>query len=277
MSASPGLCGPNCVKEIKNQKLALELGSSLFPQFSSFPDNFVADQRKTVFSEHRKYYLTKRFVFGSSAIAALRAKAASTAVPKPSRIESLTGFIVGRLMEGLKRKPAPPATVMVVHPVNIRRRTDPPLPESAFGNFAWFAVVFYLLSEEAELPDYVERLREVFDGIDGEDLRKLEPEIIVRTLSDSMGALNEIKAYKFSSWCNMGFYGLDFGWGLEPVWVAHMGDAGESRTKQQFLFMEGRNEGEIELWVLFGDEEIEMLENDHEFLAFATPNPAASV
>ncbi|KAL3653467.1 hypothetical protein CASFOL_003148 [Castilleja foliolosa] len=281
LKAWSGLCGLTCAQEIRNKNMALELGSSLFPQLSSIPDNFMANQRDYMFSDDQKYHLTRRFVFTSSAIASLRAKAASAAVPKPSRIESLTGFIIERLLAGLKQKSSS-ATVMASHAVNIRRRMDPPLPESASGNFVWFTAAFFLPSEEAELPDYVETLRDVFDGVNSEELKMIDAEIIGRKYSDNMGMLNEsggeIKSYKFSSWCNLGFYGLDFGWGLGPVWVAHMGDSGEGRrTKYQFLFMDGKNGGEIELWMLYGDEEIEMLENDQEFLAFATLNPSVLV
>ncbi|KAK6135798.1 hypothetical protein DH2020_030493 [Rehmannia glutinosa] len=260
----------------------LSLGSSIFPQLSSLPGDYMTNYDNHYFSQGKNYSVTRRFVFNASAIAALRAKAKSDAVPNPSRIEALTGFINERLMAvGLKYK-KPPPSLFVSHAVNIRKRLEPPLPENAFGNFTWFAATFYSPSEpEMEVPDYVEAMREALEGINGESLNELEPERALNSLIENIGTMNgndEIRGYKFTSWCNMGFYEhLDFGWGLRPVWVAHMGDAAKGMTKHQFMFIEGNNFGEIELWMLFSEEEMAMLENDPEFIAFATPNPSISI
>ncbi|KAL6533109.1 hypothetical protein OROMI_027221 [Orobanche minor] len=276
-----GYCGPTRYEPVGKPDLALDLGSSLFPPLSSLPADYLTNHTSFYFPGGNFSSLTRRFVFNSSAIAALRKKATSAAVPRPSRVEVLTGFISERLMAGLKKlasEPPPPA-MTVTHAVNIRKRIEPPLPENAFGNFTWFAAAFYSPSDEVGLPDYVETLRESLDGINGENLKEMEPESVVRSLSTNMRMLSDsesngqLRVYKFSSWCNMGFYDLDFGWG-RPVWVAHMGDAGDSRTKHQLMFLDGTNEGEIELWVLFGEDDMWMLENDDEFLAFARPNPS---
>ncbi|KAI3458530.1 hypothetical protein Pfo_015193 [Paulownia fortunei] len=266
-------------KEVTYQDLAL--GPSLFPPLSTFPGDYLKNNTNYLFYG-QDYSLTRRFVFDASAIATLRAKATSEAVPKPSRIEALTGFISERLMAGLESAASknPPPTLIISHAVNIRKRFEPPLADTAFGNLSWFAVAFYSPSEpKMELPDYVEMLREVLQGINGESLRELEPKTAIYALSETMGTIQKsdgMREYKFTSWCNMGFYDLDFGWG-RPAWVAHMGDAANCRTMRQFLFIEGRNAGEIELWILFGEEDMAMLENDPEFTAFATPNPSISL
>ncbi|KAK6156119.1 hypothetical protein DH2020_010367 [Rehmannia glutinosa] len=242
----------------------LSLGSSIFPQLTSlFGDYNMANYGNHYFSQGKNYSVTRRFVFNASAIAVLREKAKSDAVPNPSRIEALTGFICKRLMVAVqKNNEKPPSLLFISHAVNIRKRWDPPLPENAFGNFTWFAAAFYSLSEsEMEVSDCVETMREALEGINGENLKELEPERAVKKLIESIGIIyenDEVRDYR-------------------PVWVAHMGDAAKGRTMHQFMFIEGKIGGEIELWMLFSEEEMAMLENDPEFIAFATPNPSISI
>ncbi|GER46631.1 HXXXD-type acyl-transferase family protein [Striga asiatica] len=270
------LCGLTSDSDPKNyDAVDLELGATLFPPLPSFPADYLSNKARHFFSDGRDHHITRRFVLTPTAIAALREKAASAAVPRPSRVEALTGFISGRIVAGLG-KPA-----VVSHAVNIRRRFEPPLPEAAFGNFTWFAAVVCGPPEEGEgprIPDHVAAMREALDAVHGEDLRAVGPESAARVLNENLGLVVKagIRVYKFSSWCNNGFYDLDFGWG-RPMWVAHMGDAGRARTKYQLMFLEGRNCGEIELWVLLGEDEIGILDNDEEFLEFATPNPSILV
>ncbi|KAK6156117.1 hypothetical protein DH2020_010365 [Rehmannia glutinosa] len=233
----------------------LSLGSSIFPQLSSLPGDYMTNYDNHYFSQGKNYSVTRRFVFNASAIAALRAKAKSDAVPNPSRIEALTGRETKRL--------------------------EPPLPENALETSRGLRRP----STARRAGNGGARLRggdeEALEGINGESLNELEPERALNSLIENIGTMNgndEVRGYKFTSWCNMGFYEhLDFGWGLRPVWVAHMGDAAKGMTKHQFMFIEGNNFGEIELWMLFSEEEMAILENDPEFIAFATPNPSISI
>lgn len=193
----------------------------------------------------------------------------------------LPGFITERLMTGLESgSKKAPLSVMISHVVNIRRRLNPPLPDTAFGNLLWFVVAFYAPSGSTmELSEYVETLREVLHGISSENLRELEPEEAIEAMSEIQGEISTgdeglMKVFRFVSWCNMGLYDLDFGWG-KPCWVAHMADAAHhSRAKHQFLFLEGKSGGAIELWVLLDEQDMALLEKDPQFTAFATPNPS---
>lgn len=87
-----------CGNGDKNIELHLDMGSSLFPALSSFPEDYESNAKDFFFSE-RNSSITRRFVFDASSVATLRAKATSENIPNPSRIEALTGFITQRLMQ----------------------------------------------------------------------------------------------------------------------------------------------------------------------------------
>ncbi|KAL8552168.1 hypothetical protein ACS0TY_001017 [Phlomoides rotata] len=152
----------------------LTIGSSLFPPLSSFPDGYESNTTNFFFSEGN-HSITRRFVFDASSIATLRAKGTSQNVPNPSRVETLIGFITERLVVGLEsRSKKPPPSVLISLVVNIRRRLDPPLLDSAFGNLLWLATAFFAPSEsKMELPEYVETMREVVHGVNGENRKTL--------------------------------------------------------------------------------------------------------
>ncbi|KAK3034438.1 hypothetical protein RJ639_034675 [Escallonia herrerae] len=57
---------------------------------------------------------------------------------------------------------------------------------------------------------------------------------------EGMGNLQrkvKMNVYRLNSWCYMGLYNMDFGWG-KPVWVGNMGDPEDKRSKQGVLFIE---------------------------------------
>ncbi|KAI5670470.1 hypothetical protein M9H77_10834 [Catharanthus roseus] len=274
-------CGLKEKVEIPN----LTSASSLFPPKESLPNDFVTDFDNFFFQGTKS--LMRRFVFDSTAIKTLKNKSFSENVPNPSRVEALIAFVVQHMNAAAaskkkkSTKSGNPETIMITHPVNLRQRVDPPLPENTFGNVIWLAFAFYESDPsdpEIKPGDVVERVREAFAGLNKESLSELETEEALTSLSEVLKSVytNEnIKIYRFTSTLNMGFYEVDFGWG-KPIWFGHMGDMVDYRSKQQIIFAEtGENgNGGVELWVAGEEDEISVLENDEEFLAFATPNPS---
>ncbi|KAK3034434.1 hypothetical protein RJ639_034671 [Escallonia herrerae] len=122
------------------------------------------------------------------------------------------------------------------------------------GNLVWLATAMHGPSEtEVELAELVDMLRETLSNLD----------------SESVNALKGDK--RLNSWCNMGLYSMDFGWG-KPVWVGNMGDPEDKRSKQGVLFIE-RGDG-TEVWMFSDKKGTCVLEKDPEFLAYASPNPS---
>nr|URS65388.1 akuammiline synthase [Alstonia scholaris] len=252
--------------------------SSLFPPRESLSSKFVRDFDNFFFQGSKSFM--RRFVFDATAITTLRTKATSEKVPNPSRVEALMEFVVQHLSTAFKTaKSETPETLMITHPVNLRKRIEPPLPDSTFGNVIWLAFAFYDCdpSETKIKPgDVVERVREAFAALDKESISELETDDAFTSLSELLESVytnEKIKIYRFTSTCNMGFYDVDFGWG-KPVWVAHMGNMVDYRCKQQIVFMEtGHMSKDIELWLAAEEDELSVLEKNAEFLAYATPNP----
>ncbi|MCD7447252.1 hypothetical protein HAX54_026371 [Datura stramonium] len=223
---------------------------------------------------------TTRFVFNAKAIESIKMKVSSENVPNPTRIEALTTFIWKHMIlatrgaKGISSRP-----FIVAHVVNLRSRIVPKLP-NAFGNLVFIAnseVIEMSHDDQVELPHLVGIVREMFESMNSENLKVLEGDdafdCIVDMATQVGCLLPQLDTYKFSSWCNLGLYNVDFGWG-KPILVAPFIDTISSLNKQQIILVEnGRNDG-IEAWILRNNEEMIELEKDEEFLAYASTNPS---
>ncbi|XP_070033595.1 stemmadenine O-acetyltransferase-like [Nicotiana tomentosiformis] len=250
---------------------------SLFPPIESLPIKFIRNFENFYFQGSKSPM--RRFLFDSKAIKALKANTSSQSVPFPSKIEALTAFLCKRIAAASKFLTDAPKTLVITHVANLRPRVEPPLPQNSFGNLLWIAFAFYdPLDASIELPDLAIMLREVFAQLTAENIKDIDNESTFTTLNEwleSVSTNENIKIFRFTSWCNMGIYDVNYGWG-KPVWVAHMGDldAANIRSKHQFVFLESACKEGIELWIASDDEEIRVVEKDPEFLAYAKPNPS---
>ncbi|KAI5420004.1 hypothetical protein KIW84_043976 [Lathyrus oleraceus] len=76
-------------------------------------------------------------------------------------------------------------------------------------------------------------------------------------------------SFVFTSWSNMGFKEMDFGWG-KPLWIAQRG--GTKETIPNTVVLMETWEG-IEAWVTMAEKHLDDLKNDVEFHKFAKLNP----
>uniref|UniRef100_A0A7N2L851 Vinorine synthase n=1 Tax=Quercus lobata TaxID=97700 RepID=A0A7N2L851_QUELO len=122
--------------------------------------------------------VTKRFVFDASAIGSIREKYSSDdksiEYPRPTRVEALSAFIWSRFMASTQSKPDPNKIYKIVHALNLRTRTDPPLSFDYFGNITRFAMSVPSRDTEESFHGIIKPMREAIQKIDGDFVKMLQ-------------------------------------------------------------------------------------------------------
>ncbi|KAB1203556.1 Vinorine synthase [Morella rubra] len=229
---------------------------------------------------------TRRIVFDASAIASLKAKASSSSVPKPSRVEVVSAFLWKCISAAYQAKSGINRPTLITHAVNLRPRSIPPFKQSSMGNLIWSAGAL-CTSEEGALPYRVTKIREAVAKINAELVKNLKGDEgfpmlceLLKTIGGvlpSTASFSEMDHIWFSSWCNFGLYDIDFGWG-KPFWAscsaANSSDSEQRSTSNKVLLMDTRSPGGVEAWVYLTEEDFTLLGQDKELLAFASMDPS---
>ena len=243
------------------------VSAGLFPpkDMRGYDTSFVIVKKDTVQS--------KRFVFGSPQIEALRTKYSQDG-RRPSRVEALSAFIWSRFAAAARATIELKTTasgqfplVIISHVVNIRPKFDPPLPEHSFGNLFRSSMTTPLTSsDELGLAKQI-----------GDDIRKVDKEAVE---SFRMGGDEMVDSYKegaeryaggevvslvFTSLCRFPLYEADFGLG-KPTWVSSAARC----FKNMVGFMDNKAGDGIEAYVCLKPEDMARFEADEELLAFVS-------
>ncbi|KAL5570080.1 hypothetical protein UlMin_026655 [Ulmus minor] len=226
----------------------------------------------------KKGITTKRFVFSSSTIEALRKKyEKSTCLEenekRPSRVEALSTFIWSRILlatndieDGGVEK-----CYVIVHPVNIRPKLDPSLPENSFGNLYRAAITTIpfssVVNEEKCVNGLVKMLREGIRKVDKEYIEKVKlgeeahMDFLKENATNVAMRGGEVITVGFTSLCRFPLYEADFGWG-KPAWVSSA-----SFVYQNIVAFLDTKMGEgIEAYISLKEDLMAKIEADKEFL-----------
>ena len=245
--------------------------ASLFP-----PINLSGFDPSTGITKEK--IVTKRFIFSSSSVAALREKYAdhSTADDpprRPTRIEALSAFIWSRFVAVSHGMADTERVCTMLHAVNIRLRMDPPLPENYFGNIFRFAAITPSMEDvkEGKCHALAKQMGEAIEKIDGDYIKKLREGIQHLNFQKERAekfTKDEIDSFRFTSFCRFPVYEADFGWG-KPIWVG----SASLPFKNLVFFVDsgGSNEGGIEAWINSVEEDMAKFQGDDEFLSFVSP------
>ena len=193
--------------------------------------------------------ITNRYVFDASMIETLIAKYANS-----------EGF------ENQKQPSRVKALYSVHHAVNLRPRTNPPQPQSSFGNLFSVAITIPILKNGEEGHGLVHQVREGISKIDKDYVKKLQEgsQHFIRDHSSKF-AKGEMVTFSFTSLCRFPPYETDFGWG-KPIWV---GPAALT-YKNLITFIDTPSSDGIEAYVSLKKEEMDKFESDEEFLTFVS-------
>lgn len=241
------------------------------------------------------FLYVNRYLFDYEAINKLRAEAKELedeeeankkiSSKNPSRYEALSCFITKHMILAHKNKTLTSTTV-VAHIVDVRRRMNHPLSQNSMGNLIWPAMVPYNDDDETPVTSTT-NLRDLVK-ITRRRMRKINRDLFVRMhenpnflQSDECGELllegreekKKLTLFVCTSWGNLGFDRLDFGWG-NPLWVGFRGETTQQSIPNTVVFID--TDRGIEAWLTMPMQHIAVLEKDEDFLAFASPNPSVS-
>ncbi|KAK1440986.1 hypothetical protein QVD17_06822 [Tagetes erecta] len=222
---------------------------------------------------------TKRLVFGPSAIASLKAEAARNGVQQPTRVEVVSAFIWKCALAASKQARGFQNTSRLTHSVNLRRKLETKSSKDFIGNMIWISNAVYQASSEPTLHGLVNKVRESIAKIDVEFVNKAQGDegyvAMQKSLKENgeIGSSGRVDNYNFTSWCNMGFYDIDFGWG-KPSWVTGIVGYGAPAFMNLVTLMDTKCYGGIEAWVNLEEEEMKLLECNKELLAYASLDPS---
>ncbi|MBA0550390.1 hypothetical protein Golob_021342 [Gossypium lobatum] len=178
-------------------------------------------------------------------------------------------------MATFKAKSGIQKSTLITHAVNLRQRAVPQFSKHSMGNFLCMAAAL-VRANETGLDNLVCHLRKAIRKIDIDLITALQGdggwlkycECMKEIGKASHGTNDKIDLIVFSSWCNMGAYEIDFGWG-KPTWVAC---APKTKSKTEMVnmvfLMDTKMGNGIEAWVYLEEQDMAMLEQNQELLAF---------
>lgn len=262
-------------------------GEVVFPNFeapSLFPTNdlWLRDLSVVTWGSLFKKgkCTTKRFLFEASTISTLKAKASKKGVKQPTRVEVVSAFIWEHTMAASGQVSGSNRPSLMTHVVNLRKKIAPTLSEDSMGNLIWIASAKCAAKNDhgSKFHGLVDGVREGISKINGNFVKKMRGDEGADVMSKSLkkfgdyGSKEGVDYFGFTSWCKIGFYEADFGWG-KPVWVSSVGLSGSVFMNLTVLMDTRCGEG-IEAWVSLDEQEMDAFGGDLEVIALASMDPS---
>ncbi|XP_038715133.1 stemmadenine O-acetyltransferase-like [Tripterygium wilfordii] len=248
---------------------------AMFPNFTAstiFPPNIPFNLDSLAMAsrlfEWSPYVVTRRFFFDGSVIANLKAQATrSSSLQNPTRAEVVSALLKSFTDALLKVNLGTQMPILMNFPVNLRRRATPQIPETCVGNLLFFATLMAKGGEEFD--GLVWKMRESLSKLDGDVVKSLQGDggwlklvEIIGKLHDELFSDSGIVHIGLNSWCNMGLYSVDFGFG-KPLWIPASGFG-----IKNYMFLTDTKHGDgIEAWVSLDEQVMVVLEQDNKLMS----------
>ncbi|KAL3838950.1 hypothetical protein ACJIZ3_023541 [Penstemon smallii] len=233
------------------------ISPSIFPPNPSLPENMTLMLLPTFLKQTKSP--TRRFVFSPSSIKELKEKTGAS-----SRVMAVTGLIWKCAMAANK--------------------SSPPIPDYVIGNIFWSSVPIRYTSgsddDDLEISSIVRRLKSATELINSDLIEEMKGEEWSLKVEEKLKELKKFYSDENADYmavtntCNGGMYEVDFGWG-KRIW-ASVGytDAHLPAVGNLLMLMDTKYGNGVEAWVTLSEQEMNILQNDPELLAFASFNPS---
>ncbi|KAK3002266.1 hypothetical protein RJ639_020397 [Escallonia herrerae] len=252
--------------------IVILIAPSLFPPNSSV-------LHKWPFKAGKNESVTRRFVFHGTALAALRAQAASIShVQYPTSVEAVAALIWSCAIEAISKvtnKGPKQASIFAV-PVNLRTRMRQVLPKSSMGNLVWFAFAQHMPDAKLEFPCIVDCIRKVFAKVDNDFIEGIKGKEGYAKVSECLKEYTELlhnidmdNCLLLTSLRKAGISEIDFGWG-KPSWYYFCNPGFQNLV----FLMDTRSGDGIEALVSLSGQAMAIFERDPKLLVFASVDPS---
>ncbi|GMP78363.1 hypothetical protein CsSME_00034307 [Camellia sinensis var. sinensis] len=228
--------------------------------------------------------VSRRFVIDGAAISALKSKVASKAVPNPTRFQVVASFIWNCAVSASTSLLGSPKPNAMLFAVNMRPKMVPPMSQNSIGNIVWSTVVHRREEEATELRSTVELLRGAVQKINGDLILSLQGDQRFAVVSGVIDELRNMYSdetpdlYTCNSWCGLGFYDVDFGWGKPLFWIVNPVRDGNGLVYSNSIFLMDTKSGDgVEAIILLPQSHMDKLLCDQDFLTLVSINPSISV
>ncbi|KAK1431302.1 hypothetical protein QVD17_07759 [Tagetes erecta] len=217
---------------------------------------------------------TTRFVFDASKLSILKAKASENGLKNPTRVEVVSSLLWKCIMAAIEEKAGSWKPSMLSLVVNLRKRLPSALSENSIGNLIITASAKCDTDSPTTLHDLVGKLRDGVSKINHEFVQKLQGDESVEVIEEAREGMRDcVNCVTFTSWCKMGYYEVDLGWG-KPIWVCGGSGEGNAVFMNYVLLMDTQDGDGIEAWVNIDEEETRVLRHNPELVEFASVDPS---
>ncbi|KAL5543781.1 hypothetical protein UlMin_007565 [Ulmus minor] len=216
---------------------------------------------------------TTRLGFEASKISALKHKfAVGISSYHPSRVEVVVALIVKSSIAATRSSSS---NYVIFQAVNLRKRTEPPLPDNSIGNL--FCMLPVSIQEnDIEFHELVAKMRRETTLFYSDKVHKIKGDDegidflfgCAKENGEIMNKVDNLNIYFSSSWCKFPVYEIDFGWG-KPIWVSN----GVFSPTNIIVLGDTKCGTGIEAWVTLDAQVMALFEQDEELLSFASLNP----
>ncbi|CAN0856304.1 Stemmadenine O-acetyltransferase [Linum grandiflorum] len=271
--------------------------SSVFPPRQSIPPELAYAVDNTYRRNCKTS--TKRFVFDSNSIAALKSSSTSSQIQNPSRTEAVLAFICKSIMESAPTPTLTPQLLTLGVNLRFRMKQQLDLKHFSFGNLVCMAGAPLSSTHDHdndndnEMGHLVQLIRTGVASIDDNyiDFISSSTEEAFQAMVDGVEKFRDLGSQLLttSSWIRFCFSDADFGFG-KPVWTSVLGEATAnypiyndlviltellphpSNSNNTTTATTAAARG-IEAWVRLDVEVMKLLEQNSNFLQFASLNP----